>query len=121
MDGIPDGPHLFDTIVLDSDDYEENAQRAHGRLDERGLVERSATITINEYRYYTADYDDLPEDSIWKTMVQIGICFIISSLASVTEFVDGKLMRSPDKSQLMAQCVTLHYRMVDNLDHHGQH
>ena len=68
IDGIPDGAHLFRDIILDSDDYEENARRAHGPLDARGLVERSATIppyiTINGHRYFTADFDDLPEDSV---------------------------------------------------------
>ena len=65
--GIPDGDHLYEQILLDDDDYEVNAQRAHGPLDERGLVERAATIppyiTINDQRYYTAAYEDLPTDA----------------------------------------------------------
>ena len=65
--GIPDGDHLYEQILLDDDDYEVNAQRAHGPLDERGLVERAATIppyiTINDHRYYTAAYEDLPTDA----------------------------------------------------------
>ena len=28
VDGIPDGEHLWNHITLDSDDYEENAERA---------------------------------------------------------------------------------------------
>ena len=56
--GIPDGEHLYEQIFLDDDDHEVNARRAHGPLDERGLVDRSATIppyvTINDRRYYTA-------------------------------------------------------------------
>ena len=65
--GIPDGDHLYEQILLDDDDYEVNARRAHGPLDERGLVERAATIppyiTINDQRYYTAAYEDLPTDA----------------------------------------------------------
>ena len=61
ISGIPDGDHLYEQILLDDDDYEVNAQRAHGPLDERGLVERAATI--NDHRYYTAAYEDLPTDA----------------------------------------------------------
>ena len=35
--GIPDGDHLYEQFLLDDDEYEVNAQRAHGPLDERGL------------------------------------------------------------------------------------
>ena len=38
--GIPDGEHLYEQILLDDDDHEVSAQRAHGPLDERGLVDR---------------------------------------------------------------------------------
>ncbi len=38
--GIPDGDHLYEQILLDDDDYEVNAGRAHGPLDEHGLVDR---------------------------------------------------------------------------------
>lgn len=42
-------------------------RRAHGPLDERGLVERSSTIppyvTINVQFYYTADRGDLPDEA----------------------------------------------------------
>ena len=64
--GIPDGDHLYEQILLDDDDYV-NAQRAHGPLGERGLVERAATIppyiTINDQRYCTAAYEYLPTDA----------------------------------------------------------
>ena len=65
--GIPDGEHLYEQILLDADDdYEVNAGRAHGPLDERGMVDRAATIplyvTINVRCYYTAAYEDLPTD-----------------------------------------------------------
>ncbi len=43
FNGIPDGEHLYEQILLDDDDHEVNARRAHGALDERGLVDRSAT------------------------------------------------------------------------------
>ena len=53
---------------MDSDDFEENDRRAHGPLDARGLVESSSTIppyiTINEHIYFTADFEDLPGESI---------------------------------------------------------
>ena len=68
VDGLPDGQHLWANITLDSDDFEENDRRANGPLDARGLVESSSTIppyiTINEHIYFTAEFDDLPEDSI---------------------------------------------------------
>ena len=67
MTGIPDGDHLYEQVLLDDDDYEVNAARAHGPLDARGLVESSSTIppyiTINDQRYYTAAYEDLPTDA----------------------------------------------------------
>ena len=67
LTGIPDGEQLYEQILLDDDDHEVNARRAHSPLDERGLVDRSATIppyfTINDHRYYTAAYEDLPTDS----------------------------------------------------------
>ena len=84
---------------------EENDRRAHGPLDARGLVQSSSTIppyiTINEHIYFTADFEDLPEESILVDHVQIGICSFVKSLASGFECVDGKPMRSPGKSQLM--------------------
>jgi len=68
VDGLPDGQRLWANVTLDSDDFEENDRRAHGPLDARGLVESSSTIppyiTINEHIYFTAEFDDLPEDSI---------------------------------------------------------
>ena len=69
VDGIPDGEHLWANITLGSDDFEENDRRSHGPLDARGLVvERASTIppyiTINGRRYYTANFDDLPEDVV---------------------------------------------------------
>ena len=68
MTGIPDGDHLYEQVLLDDDDYEVNAARAHGPLDARGLVESSSTIppyvTINDQRYYTAAYEDLPTDAV---------------------------------------------------------
>ena len=64
---LPDGDHLYEQILLNDDDYEVNAVRAHGPLDARGLVESSSTIppyvTINDQIYYTAAYEDLPTDS----------------------------------------------------------
>ena len=64
---LPEGDHLYEQILLNDDDYEVNAERAHGPLDARGLVESSSTIppyvTINDQMYYTAAYEDLPTDS----------------------------------------------------------
>ena len=82
--GIPDGDHLYEQILLDDDDYEVNAQRAHGPLDERGLVERAATsppyiIPLTFIVIILQLMKIFQQMQSWKNMVQIGICIMFRS------------------------------------------